>query len=81
MMTAADMARQDDLRHAEEERNRFFTLSLDMLCIASFDGYFKRLNPAWERTLGYTVEELLAVPYLSLIHPDDHEAPLAEAQN
>lgn len=67
-------------REAQDERDRFFTLSLDMLCIAGFDGYFRRLNPAWERTLGFTVDELLAEPYLSLVHPADRESTGAEAQ-
>lgn len=66
-------------RQAEQERDRFFTLSIDLFCIAGFDGRFKRLNPAWERTLGYTTEELCSQPYLSFIHPDDREATIATA--
>jgi two-component system sensor histidine kinase/response regulator len=59
---------------AREDLERLFTLSLDLLCIAGFDGYFKRLNPAWEQTLGYSLEELMSVPFIEFIHPDDRDA-------
>jgi PAS domain S-box-containing protein len=66
-------------RRAQEELERFFELSLDLLCVAGFDGYFKRLNPAWQRVLGYTIDELLARPYLDFVHPDDRDVTTAEA--
>jgi PAS domain S-box-containing protein len=62
------------LKHAEEERDLFFTLSRNLLCIVGYDGYFKWLNPAWETTLGLSVEELMANFYINIVHPDDHEA-------
>ncbi|MCA1652072.1 MAG: response regulator, partial [Acidobacteria bacterium] len=65
-------------RQAEEHLDRFFSLSLDLLCIAGFDGYFKRLNPAWSQVLGFTTAELLASPYLDFVHPDDREATTAQ---
>ncbi|MBI4424046.1 MAG: response regulator [Elusimicrobia bacterium] len=60
---------------------RFFSLSLDMLCIAGFDGYFKELSPSWEKVLGFTLEELLAKPYLDFIHPDDRHRTSDQAEH
>jgi eukaryotic-like serine/threonine-protein kinase len=67
-------------REAQEERDRFFTVSLDMLAIADSRGYFVRLNPAWEQTLGFTIAELLSQPFVSFVHPDDRERTVAEAR-
>ena len=61
---------------APELKDRFFDLSIDMLCCLDFSGYFKRLNPAWERTLGYTREELMSKPFIDFVHPDDRERTL-----
>jgi PAS domain S-box-containing protein len=58
----------------------FFDLSVDMLCVAGYDGYFKRLNPAWTQTLGFTQAELMARPYMDFVHPDDRPATIAEAE-
>jgi PAS domain S-box-containing protein len=55
---------------------RFFAVSIDMLCFLDFNGYFKRLNPAWERTLGFTIDELMSRPFIEFVHPDDRERTL-----
>ena len=75
----AQIGRFMERKHAEEELDRFFTLSLDLMCVAGFDGYFKRLNPSWERVLGFTLDELLAKPYLDFVHPDDRSPTTDEA--
>jgi PAS domain S-box-containing protein len=59
----------------------FFELAHDLLCVAGFDGYFKRLGPAWQRTLGYSPEELMAVPTIEWVHPDDRDATLQARAN
>jgi hypothetical protein len=56
----------------------FWDQSCDLLCVAAFDGYFIRLNPAWERVLGLSCEELLGRPYAAFVHPDDSDQMLAQ---
>ena len=58
----------------------FFDLSVDMLCIASADGYFKRVNSSFQRTLGWTPDELTSRPFVEFVHPDDIDATLQEVQ-
>ena len=65
---------------AREELDKFFNLSLDMLCIAGTDGFFKRLNPGWQKKLGYSIEELTTTPFIDFVHPDDREATIQEVQ-
>ena len=63
-------------RAAQREAEHIFELSLDMICVAGFDGRFKAVNPAFERTLGYSPDELLARPFTEFVHPDDRQATL-----
>jgi PAS domain S-box-containing protein len=63
-------------RSVQELEERFFAISIDLLCFLDFNGYFKRLNPAWERTLGFTIEELMSRPFIEFVHPDDRERTL-----
>ncbi len=67
-------------QRAEKELERFFNLSLDLFCVAGTDGYFKYLNPAFEKTLSYTKEELLSQPFVNFIHPDDRASTLVELE-
>ncbi|MHB1050955.1 MAG: PAS domain S-box protein [Bacteroidota bacterium] len=66
-----------DKKLAEEKlktSEKIFLHSIDMLCIAGYDGYFKVLNPAWERTLGWSTEEMLSKPWIEFVHPDDRNS-------
>jgi len=53
------------------EFQRYFEVSRDMLCIAGPDGFFKRVNPAFQRTLGWNNRQLLGVSFLDFVHPED----------
>jgi PAS domain S-box-containing protein len=64
---------------AEGWTERLYEVSLAMLCVTGFDGYFKTVNPAWVATLGHSVEELLAVPASEFVHPDDQAFTLLES--
>jgi len=68
------LAEATDRLEAETKRNRFFTLAIDMLAIAGFDGHFKQLNPSWEKTLGFTDEELKSKPLIEFVHLEDRSS-------
>ncbi len=65
----------------QEERDLLFAQSIDLIGIAGKDGYFKTVNPAFGRTLGYSTAEILATPFIELIHPDDREATFRKIEN
>jgi PAS domain S-box-containing protein len=65
---------------ADRERDRFFNLSIDLLGVANFDGYFTRLNPSFERVLGFTDAELTTQPFLDFVHPEDRATTVAATQ-
>jgi PAS domain S-box-containing protein len=63
-------------RKNEQDLDRFFLLSLELLCIADNEGNLQRVNPAWEQTLGWTIDDLAKKPFVELVHPDDREMTL-----
>ncbi|MFN6570983.1 PAS domain S-box protein [Dendronalium sp. ChiSLP03b] len=71
----------DEYKQVEEKYSRFFSLSLDLLFIANFDGYFLDLNPAWTKILGWSTQELIGKLFIEFVHPEDREATLLAAQN
>ncbi len=67
---------QQGNRLLEHERDLLFANSMDLLAVAGFDGRFRVLNPAWQRTLGWSPEEMSGMPWIHLVHPDDHAASI-----
>lgn len=71
-------------RQVEEERERFFALSHDLLAIVDGEGNLGQIGPAWTTLLGWQREALLGRPFLECIHGNDREATagnLATAQS
>jgi diguanylate cyclase (GGDEF)-like protein/PAS domain S-box-containing protein len=68
LWTASDVTER---RKAEAERDRFFTMSMDMLCLANTRGYLTRVNPSFSETLGWSAEELYSKPLVDIVHPED----------
>jgi len=71
---------EQSLREKSEELDNFFSVDLDLLCIADTGGYFLRLNPVWEKVLGYSLAELTSRRYVEFVHPDDVAATLDAMQ-
>lgn len=67
---------ENNLQEKTAELDRYFTSSLDLLCIADTGGHFRRLNPEWEKTLGYPLDELEGKVFLDYVHPDDLQGTL-----
>lgn len=72
---------EGSLRQKTDELDRFFSVTLDLLCIANTEGYFLRLNPAWEKVLGYSRKELMANRFWSFVHPDDQDGTQEAVSN
>jgi PAS domain S-box-containing protein len=69
------------LRKSKEELNLLFEFSPDILCVVGYDGYFKKVNPAFSQITGYSTQELLGKPYNDFIHPDDINKAAKEIEN
>jgi two-component system, cell cycle sensor histidine kinase and response regulator CckA len=73
-----------ELSEATVDLDHYFTVALDLFCIAGMDGVLRKLNPAWERTLGYLPSDLEGMQFMDLVHPDDRaktEAAVGELAN
>ncbi|WP_165823871.1 PAS domain-containing sensor histidine kinase [Pseudochryseolinea flava] len=62
---------EEELHRIADENHRIFNYSIGLKAVANFEGYFIKLNPAWERLLGWSVRELTSAKFADFIHPDD----------
>ncbi|WP_437950085.1 PAS domain S-box protein [Sorangium sp. So ce296] len=72
-------ARFEQVAQLAKVYERLFQVSVGLLVTLDADGYFRHANPAWERTLGWTPEDMTSRPFIEFVHPEDREATLAEA--
>jgi PAS domain S-box-containing protein len=68
-------------KQLEQELSRIFSIAPDIISIVGTDGYFKKINPALTDMLGYSEQELLSVPYIDFVHPDDRAETIREQEN
>ena len=68
-------------KQMQAERDRILEVSQDMICIVGMDGYFKYLNPAWQKNLGYTDEDLLSKKFIDFVYPDDRARTMREFES
>lgn len=79
LRTTLELARcRHDASLAVRELEVFFSISTDLFCFLDFSGHFRHLNPAWERTLGFSRAELMSRPFIEFVHPDDRERTLRQ---
>jgi|GEM_PF-1952909 len=65
---------------SDRERERFFSIGIDMAFVGGLDGYLKRCGPKWTEVLGWSVEELTSRPWIEFVHPEDVERTIAEGE-
>ena len=81
-MTSPAASKSDVLPDAQARAaSHVFAGSRDLLGSVARDGYFTALNPAWERTLGFSCETLMEQPFIEFVYPADREATMAEFEN
>ncbi len=79
-ITPAKPGEEERVSKAINEGDRFFLLSPDLLCVVDLEGHFQRVNPAFEKSLSYTTEELLSKSFLDFVHPEDKAVTQAQLE-
>ena len=69
---------EEQVARRTQERDRVWRVSRELIVVSNLDGVYQSVNPAFERTLGWTFEEATARPFMAMVHPDDVPATIAE---